>query len=107
MPCFKKLFLASLLLISQAAFGGMFSNSYINFEVPKGWMCKPFKVTWVCHSKLARKQKEAVIVMVAKEAGPLRHFKPLSNFLENPKGRKRQKKRNHQIQDGSCQAKNS
>ena len=92
MPCFKKLFLASLLLISQAAFGGMFSNSYINFEVPKGWMCKPFKVTWVCHSKLARKQKEAVIVMVAKEAGPLDTLNHYQTFLRTPRDVKDRKR---------------
>ena len=92
MSYLKKLFLFSLLLISQAAFGGMFSNSYINFEVPKGWMCKPFKVTWVCHSKLARKQKEAVIVMVAKEAGHLDTLNNYQTFLRKSREVKKGKK---------------
>ena len=73
------------MLASTSAFGVMFSNSYINFKIPAGWECKPFKVTWVCHSKLARKQKEAVIVMVAKEAGSLDTLNHYQMFLRNPR----------------------
>ena len=63
----------------------VFSNSYISFEIPTNWKCKPFDVTWVCHSKLARKQKEAVIIMVAKEAGSLDTLNQYQSFLRNPR----------------------
>ena len=83
MGYFKIILLGVALLASFQAQAELFHNSYISFEIPKNWMCKPFDATWVCHSKLARKQKEAVIVMVAKEAGALDNLTQYQTFLKN------------------------
>lgn len=67
-----------------SAEGALFNNSYISFELPANWKCKPFDVTWVCHSRLARKKKEAIIILMAKEAGALDSLNHYSNMLKNP-----------------------
>lgn len=92
MACFKNILLGFILLFSTLAQGKLFNNSYISFEIPKNWICKPFNATWVCHSKLARKQKEAVIVMVAKEAGALDNLSQYQAFLKNPRDVKKKGK---------------
>ena len=75
--------LLSLLFAPQAP-AAPFSNSYIAFDAPSDWKCKPFDVTWVCHSRLARKQKEALIVMMAKEAGALDSLSHYETVLRQP-----------------------
>ena len=92
MGYFKNILLGVTLLASFVAQGELFNNSYISFEIPKNWICKPFNATWVCHSKLARKQKEAVIVMVAKEAGALDNLNQYQVFLKNPRDVKKKGK---------------
>ena len=67
-----------------SAEGTLFNNSYISFELPANWKCKPFDVTWVCHSRLARKKKEAIIILMAKEAGTLDSLNHYSNMLKKP-----------------------
>ena len=79
---FAALFL--LLFASPEAEAVPFSNSYISFDAPADWKCKPFDVTWVCHSRLARKQKEALIVMMAKEAGVLDSLSHYETVLRKP-----------------------
>ena len=85
MKYLKNLMCSLVLLASVSASGTIFNNSYISFEVPTNWKCKPFQATWVCHSKLARKQKEAAIIMVAKEAGTLDSPTQYQSFLKNPR----------------------
>ena len=84
MSCLKSIVCSLVLLASLSAPAGeLFNNSFISFEIPSNWKCKPFDVTWVCHSKLARKQKEAAIIMVAKEAGTLDTLSQYQSFLKN------------------------
>ena len=85
MSCFKSIVCSFVLLTSLSASAELFNNSFISFEIPSNWKCKPFDVTWVCHSKLARKQKEAAIIMVAKEAGTLDTLTQYQSFLKNPR----------------------
>lgn len=94
MACFKNILFGFVLLTSLLAQGELFNNSYISFEIPKNWKCKPFNAAWACHSKLARKQKEAVIVMVAKEAGALDNLAQYQSFLKTPRDVK-EKVKNH------------
>ena len=76
--------LFGLLSAPKKAPAAPFSNSYIAFDAPSDWKCKPFDVTWVCHSRLARKQKEALIVMMAKEAGALDSLSHYETVLRQP-----------------------
>ena len=85
MDYLKTTFFLSVFLMGFSAQGAFFNNSYISFEIPTNWKCKPYDVTWVCHNKLARKQKEAIIIMVAKEAGALDTLAQYQSFLGNPR----------------------
>lgn len=84
MSSFTKLLFSFIALIVFSAEGVVFNNSYISFEIPANWKCKPFDVTWVCHSRLARKKKEAIIILMAKEAGALDSLNHYSNMLKKP-----------------------
>ena len=83
MTYFKSLLYLFVLLTTFSAQGKFFNNSYVSFEIPTNWSCKPYDVTWVCFNKLAQKQKEAVIIMVAKEAGVLDTLSQYQSFLKN------------------------
>lgn len=84
MSLFTKFLFSFIALIVFSAEGVLFNNSYISFEIPANWKCKPFDVTWVCHSRLARKKKEAIIILMAKEAGALDSLNHYANMLKKP-----------------------
>lgn len=43
-----------------------FSNDYIEFELPLGWECRPDQSEWICQSQNEKRQKEAIIILAAK-----------------------------------------
>lgn len=47
-----------------------FSNEYIAFQLPPGWECNLEGAEYVCQSTNKDRQKEAIIIMAAKEKGP-------------------------------------
>lgn len=61
---------AATALISSLAHATLFRNSYISFELPPAWKCKPDATDWICTNTYSRAAKEAIIVFTAKEAGP-------------------------------------
>lgn len=63
----------------------VFQNSYVSFEMPENWNCKSFGTDWVCHSTLAKQQKEAMIILTAKQAGTLDNLDAYLSFLREPR----------------------
>ena len=63
----------------------LFRNSYVSFELPSRWSCKLEGTEWVCTSQFAKKAKEAIIILTAKEAGPSDHLNVYYNHLRLPK----------------------
>ena len=84
MPLLTKFLFSFIALAVFSAEGVLFNNAYISFEIPANWKCKPFDVTWVCHSRLAQKKKEAIIILMAKEAGALDNLSHYASLLKKP-----------------------
>ncbi len=73
MPFVSFKYLCCLILIglwSQASSAKLFKNSFVSFELPAKWNCQLTKTTWNCSNQFEKKNKSAVIVLAAKEAGP-------------------------------------
>ncbi len=62
-----------------------FQNSYVAFEVPDDWSCIQEGVAWTCTPRDPAAAKEAVIVLVAKVAGPADNNAAFLAFLKTPK----------------------
>lgn len=82
----KKLVLTFFIMFSGfLAHGKMFSNSYVNFQLPANWSCKLSGTEWVCRSADNSQAKQAIIVLTAKEIGPNDNFAYYNNYLKSPK----------------------
>jgi len=64
------LLLALLFWSGSYAEAKIFRNSYISFELPDNWRCTMEGTEWTCFNNLNKKNKDAVIIFTAKEAGP-------------------------------------
>lgn len=73
-----------MLVWSNTLFAKTFSNSYISFELPPSWNCILEQTEWVCRSTDSKESKEAIIILTAKEAGPLDKFELYQAHLESP-----------------------
>lgn len=72
--------------VPQAASGARFSNSYVSFELPNKWSCQLIDTEWVCrNSEAGDKQKEAIIILTAKEVGPSDNFQAYEAHLKTPR----------------------
>ncbi len=69
----------------KQVFAKRFRNSYISFELPKGWTCRLKGVSWFCTHNDKIIKREAQIVIVAKEAGPSDNLKVYSQYLKQPR----------------------
>lgn len=59
------------LLFSSNLEAKIFRNSYVNFEIAKGWSCKIENTSWICvKAKKHKGANTAVIILTAKEKGP-------------------------------------
>lgn len=92
MKLFKSLSLALAVLVSVAltlvfplaAQGTIFRNAYVSFEMPDNWKCNLEQTEWVCRSDDAQQAKEAIIILTAKETGPMDSFDAYLNHLNTP-----------------------
>lgn len=79
---FLSLLVASFFLIpAQAA---VFRNAYVSFELPDNWKCSLEQTEWVCRSEDSQASKEAIIILTAKEVGPMDTFEAYMNHLNTP-----------------------
>lgn len=81
----KKLLVFLSLVMAFSAQAKTFQNSYVSFEVPDDWTCLQEGVAWTCTPTGVVESKEAVIVLVAKVAGPEDNLAYFQNHLKQPK----------------------
>lgn len=79
------LVLLTTLLISTVAQAKMFSNQYIQFELPPGWQCSIEGSEWVCQSENKDRRKEAIIILAAKIRGPKDSLAEYQAYLKGGK----------------------
>lgn len=70
---------------SPLAWGKLFRNAYVSFELPPNWNCKLEGAEWVCENDFSKKQKEAIIILTAKEVGPADTLANYMTYLQGAK----------------------
>lgn len=85
MRTLQTLLLLALLSTTPLAWGKLFRNAYVSFELPPNWNCKLEGAEWVCENDFSKKQKEAIIILTAKEVGP---GDTLANYMTYLQGAK-------------------
>ncbi len=74
------------LFFASAAQAKLFSNSYVSFELPPNWDCNREGTEWLCVSVFEKsQQKEAIIVLTAKEVGPTDSLDQYTARLKEPR----------------------
>ena len=63
----KILSILILFLGGQQVWGKKFSNSFLEFELPPTWNCELDMADWICQGQNKNRQKEAIIIISAKE----------------------------------------
>lgn len=63
----------------------VFQNSYVRFELPSQWQCQMEQTEWICRSTNQQSAREAIIVLTAKEVGPLDTLTAYETYLKKPK----------------------
>jgi hypothetical protein len=71
--------------LCQASQAKIFRNAYISFELPPNWNCKLEGAEWVCENDYSKKQKEAIIILTAKEVGPSDSLAAYMSHLQTPR----------------------
>ena len=82
---FSKLCIAFFLLWCPSAYAVLQCTSYICFDRPKTWTCKSEGIHLICHNKIKRLAKEAVVIAVAKETGQQDSVSKYVSYLKNKK----------------------
>lgn len=72
------------LLVALPGQATIFRNAYVSFEMPDNWKCNLEQTEWVCRSEDAQQSKEAIIILTAKETGPMDSFEAYLNHLNTP-----------------------
>ena len=63
-----------------------FSTSYVSFDLLNNWNCYAEGTDWICGNKLNRKKaSEAMIILTAKQKGPLDSMARYINYLKTPR----------------------
>ncbi len=74
-----------ILFLPYFANAKLFQNSYVKFELPDNWQCNMEQTEWICKSADKNAAKEAVVILTAKEVGPLDTLAEYDNYLKKPK----------------------
>jgi hypothetical protein len=77
-----------LIAAAAATFGGvspaeakLWRNAYVSFEMPDTWNCALESTEWVCRSGDGKESREAIIILTAKEVGPMDSFEAYISHL--------------------------
>lgn len=62
----------------------IFKNTYVSFEYPDNWDCHLENTEWICRASSDKESKEAIIVLTAKEVGPVDTFDAYLSHLATP-----------------------
>lgn len=68
----------------ESAQAKLFRNAYVTFEMPDNWNCNLEQTEWVCRSEDAGQSKEAIIILTAKEVGPMDSLDAYTQHLNSP-----------------------
>jgi len=71
--------------VCHSASAKRFRNAYISFDLPPNWNCKLEGAEWVCENDYSKKQKEAIIILTAKEVGPSDSLAAYTTQLQTPR----------------------
>lgn len=72
------------LFLTLPAQAKTFSNAYISFNMPDTWNCILEQTEWVCRSTRPEENKEAIIILTAKEVGPTDTYANYRQHLSTP-----------------------
>lgn len=81
---FGLLFVLCLLFSAESVYAKRFQNAYVSFELPDHWDCHIETSEWTCQGK-NQAQREAIIVLAAKEVGMQDSLAQYMSYLQNPK----------------------
>lgn len=82
----RHLILGCLAALAFSAEAKLFSNSYVSFELPPNWDCSREGTEWLCVSQFEKsQQKEAIIILTAKEVGPADTLQLYMEHLKQPR----------------------
>jgi hypothetical protein len=76
--------LFGVILTSLTLEAKVFRNAYVAFELPDTWKCVLEHTEWVCRSEASAENKEAIIILTAKEVGPTDSFEAYTQHLNTP-----------------------
>ena len=74
-----------ILVFMHSAFAKRFGTEFIEFQLPSGWKCSLEGTEWLCQSDNKDRQKEAIIIMAAKERGPQDNLEAYTTYLKERK----------------------
>lgn len=80
-PLFILALFAGIFSMVPAAEAKLWRNAYVSFEMPDTWNCVLEQTEWVCRSGDAKEAKEAIIILTAKEVGPMDTFEAYTAHL--------------------------
>ena len=76
---------AASLVATATAGADTFRNDYVTFELPAGWKCALKQAEFICRSgKPGADTREAVIILTAKETGPMDSLQGYEAHLRRP-----------------------
>ncbi len=70
---------------SEGAFAKNFKNSYINFSIPEKWECVSSRTEWICQDTEGDRNREAIVILTAKQVGPKDSLDEYINYLNQTK----------------------
>ena len=77
--------IALTFFLSIPASAKLFRNAYVSFELPPNWKCSLEGTEWICVSKFSKRAKEAIVILTAKEVGPIDNFSAYQTHLKTPR----------------------
>ena len=87
----KSALILSAVLLGFATLSGapaeakVFHNAYVSFELPDKWQCNLEQTEWVCRTSDAVSNREAIIILTAKEIGPSDSLPGYLQHLKTPR----------------------
>jgi hypothetical protein len=77
--------LAILFFFAPAANAKIFRNAYVSFELPEKWDCVLEQTEWVCRPNDPAVSRQAIIILTAKEVGPMDSLAQYEQHLKAPR----------------------
>lgn len=82
---FRFLLFISFIFFNSVTHGKKFSSQFCEFQLPSDWNCSLEGTEWFCQSTNKNRQKEAIIILAAKERGQSDSMAFYQDYLKKPK----------------------